>query len=150
MQTRSFGEWTMPGKYLALSVTNAGSGDATEWAIFEGTTDMENYAGTIIHFIPEDVWHVEVGDDEYDGNEYHSAEEAFHGLMRDICRETAEFIVRYSTDHEDDASATRVCREHLHDSVMVHLASREQSEVVDVIISTIVKGLDLFCERDDL
>lgn len=147
MRTKSFGNWTMPGKYIAANTTNAGSGNATEWAIFDGRIDTENFVGTLIHYIPEDVWAVEIEHGEYDGNEYHSAEEAFHGLMRDVCKETAEFIVRFSNDHEDDASATRVCREHLHDSVMAHI---EHAGLVDVIISKIAKGQDLFCERDDV
>jgi hypothetical protein len=148
MYTRSFGEWTMPGDYVAMSTTNAGSGNANEWAIYEGVPALENFVGTLIHYIPDGIWAVEIEHGEYDGNEYHSAEEAFNGLMRDVCKETAEFIVKFSNDHEDDASATRVCREHLHDSIDTHLAS--ESEAVDVIISRIAKGQDMFCERDDV
>jgi hypothetical protein len=137
----------MPGNYQAENVTNAGSGQATEWDIYDGAHHEDNYVGKIIYFSPEDVWHVEIDDGEYDGNEYHSAEEAFHGLIRDVCKETAEFIVRYSNDHEDDASATRVCREHLPESVLAHV---EHAGLVDVIISKIDKSRDLFCERDDV
>lgn len=148
---QTLGGWPVPSGYNAMRVTASGRKGARRWEITRASTPMDEdgWIGDIVHFMPEDVWSAQPSlADADDPTDYKQPQDAFAALVRAMCVEAATFLVMYANEHEDDATSTRVCRDHLAESIEAHFGARRPR--VPVIVAPIESSASLFCERDDL
>lgn len=144
--------WAVPAPYYAQRVVASGAKDVVRWGIYKGRPIDEYYIGDIVYFKQENSWASQPDTaDAEDLTEYKTPEEAFKALARVMCSEVATFIVMYDTEHEDDEAATRVCRNHLADSVEAHWKAKSRvSPFHKLTVTPMNPSAGFFCERDTL